>query len=326
MMTAEEASPSAASVEPRQRRALDVILLVGCPRSGTTWLAELLGQHPSIVVSSQAKLLNYLSNLDTWRQRFAGHSDSAFAAERLYALCRDFAGAVYAEAALAKPEATAVVDRTPENLRIAEFALQVFPTARFLHAIRDPRAVFSSLRSAATTWAAREFPSKPVDGGRFWRREVTRAMAIQHRTPHYAEVRYESLSRDGVEELRRIYAWLGLPSEPEQCRRALENCGLDQLRRRTSRPDGFFRKGEAEAWRGELSRHEIEIIEFETRDLMERLGYPFSATPIARRPWTIAAYDTVDGALSSADRLLERTLKALQRRWRGRQTGGWAAK
>ncbi len=100
-------------------------------------------------------------------------------------------------------------------------------------------------------------------------------------------VRYEDMQADTAGTLRRALAFAGRPASDEEIRRAVALADFTQLRqqeldkgfREAPRPQSggsFFRRGEAGAWRDELSAAQIARIEAEHAPTMRRLGYTLS--------------------------------------------------
>ncbi len=140
--------------------------------------------------------------------------------------------------------------------------------------IRDPRDVVASLCAAGKGFGARWAPRGIAAAANRWRHFVRRGLEIAEAAPdRYREVRYERLHAEGAAELERIFAWLGLPVDPGFCARAVEVCSFATLPERLPRPEGFFRRGVAGGWRGDLSRRQVRLIEHLAEDLLLRLGY-----------------------------------------------------
>jgi sulfotransferase family protein len=105
-------------------------------------------------------------------------------------------------------------------------------------------------------------------------------------------IRYEDLRKDAKAALGLALDFAGLPVGNEQIDRAVARCDFGLLRdqeertgfREVLRPGiKFFRRGEAGAWRDELSRQQIQRIETRHRRMMLRLGYELSyASDLAR--------------------------------------------
>ena len=106
-------------------------------------------------------------------------------------------------------------------------------------------------------------------------------------------IRYEDLQTDAVGTFRRALDFAGRPASDEDIRRAVGYADFGELKRQEQdkgfnekprRSGGaFFRRGEAGAWRDELTLEQVARIEAEHAPMMQRLGYELaSAVPLAR--------------------------------------------
>lgn len=102
-------------------------------------------------------------------------------------------------------------------------------------------------------------------------------------------VRYEDMQADAAGTLSGVLAFAGQPATSEEVRRAVAFADFAQLRqqeqekgfREAPRPDkagNFFRRGEAGAWRDELSAEQVARIESAHAVVMRRLGYELSSS------------------------------------------------
>lgn len=106
-------------------------------------------------------------------------------------------------------------------------------------------------------------------------------------------VRYEDLKADTIGAFGRALAFAGEPADAAVVRRAVAFSDFAELRGQELRngfsqspqqPGGpFFRRGEAGAWRDELSAEQVARVEKAHGPMMRRLGYgPEGALPLAR--------------------------------------------
>jgi hypothetical protein len=106
-------------------------------------------------------------------------------------------------------------------------------------------------------------------------------------------IHYERMQADTAGTFRRALDFAGRPASDDDIRRAVGCAGFDELRRQEQdkgfsetprRPGGlFFRRGEAGAWRDELTAEQVARIEAAHAPMMRRLGYELaSAAPLAR--------------------------------------------
>lgn len=277
--------------------------VVGCPRSGTTWLRMLLAQHPAVVSTRETHLFdNYIAELQkAWnrsaRRPTATGLNAALTEDQFRSLCAGFAQGVMQYISKGNPGAKALVEKTPAHVRHAPLILELLPEAHFIHLIRDPRAVVASLCAAGRTWARSWASPDPVENARIWVRDVSAGREIASLTKQNMAVKYEDLLEPtGWCVLRDIFRWMGLAANQDFCQRAVAECGLERLRQKRdglksqglASVDGadFFRKGKADSWTRELSRRQVEAVEYIAGDLMRECGYTTSTRSAAshRKP------------------------------------------
>ncbi len=287
--------------------------IVGCPRSGTTWLQLLLAQHSEVATVQETHLFRaYLAPLYArWKRELEAWDDEERAGERGWGLspllderafddlCRGFAEGVLARALPeAAPEeggrrpvgvpARVLVEKTPSHCLHAGLIRRLLPGARFLHVVRDPRAVAASLRRASRRWWGGWAPERPEEAAAWWVEHVQAGLAIP--SAACRRVRYERLHEDAARELAGALRFLGVTAAPEACEEAAARCRIERLRGGASdvrsprplseAPDGFYAEGKVEGWREELSPAEIAAVEAVAGPLMGELGY----APATRDP------------------------------------------
>ncbi len=291
------------------------LFVVGCPRSGTTWAAWLMAQHPATVSALHTgffeglhKNLAGLSRPTSFGNRIVGASGAkasddggqatlldVVSLEELHAATRPLATTLLDGVARANPEAEWVIEKTPENLLFSDLVRSVLPEAHFLHIVRDPRAVFSSMKAAAKQWAyPGDLSTHPVAFCRsYWNPCIDAHLRLLEHHPHYLTVRYEDLLRDGVNELAKIYDWLGLEADRVLCENAVEASSIDSMRSKLKAPKGFFRAGRADTWRADLSGYELKVIEYLSGERMQPFGYACSSPEPRREPLRMKMSDSL---------------------------------
>jgi aryl sulfotransferase len=107
-------------------------------------------------------------------------------------------------------------------------------------------------------------------------------------------VRYEDMQTDAAGQLRRVLEFAGRPASEEEIARAVGFAEFSRLRAQEQekgfseapRPyagGNFFRRGEAGAWREELTPEQVARIEAGHAPMMQRLGYALTgASALAR--------------------------------------------
>jgi hypothetical protein len=166
-------------------------------------------------------------------------------------------------------------DKTPKYVDHIELISKLFPTARFVHLVRDGRDVALSVldmerlhahaATAAKVWA------RQVAGGRAAGRALGDA--------RYLELRYEDLLEDGPGEIRRVCAFLGIPFRQVMLKHeggALERIPERQrgMHRRLALPPT---KGLRD-WRSQMSSGELAEWESVAGPQLEAFGYRRAAS------------------------------------------------
>lgn len=167
-------------------------------------------------------------------------------------------------------------DKTPTNLKYMSVIQTVLPEARFVHIIRDGRAV--ALSRQEMPWALPSLAQEAL----FWELNVNTARTLGPRLKHYLEIRYEELVREPEPVLRRICALLDLPFHPrmlEYDQVTAENTESLTLKPRstaksrvplTRRPPDPSRIAR---WRRKLTRSQIRELEDLIGETLRELGY-----------------------------------------------------
>jgi len=185
------------------------VFLLGFPRSGTTLLDQVLSAHPAIEVIEEQELL-----LDVRRQWVFGDDF-----DRLQDMTEDeiwqARGRYRKSLAAAQRDlgARVVIDKLPLNAMYLQLIHRLFPEARILYALRDPRDVCLScyfqtfsLVGAMPYFLALDSTARYYDAIMSLASEARDALPL-----HEAEVRYESLVDDLEGEARRLLKFLDLP-------------------------------------------------------------------------------------------------------------------
>jgi len=165
-----------------------------------------------------------------------------------------------------------VLKNTNNTMRM-RYIREVFPDARFVHIIRDVRAVVNSLLNVGfwpnlRLWWLGKTPAEwQQEGGDqrelaalHWDRQVRQALADSKHLPpaQYHEVRYEALITEPEPTVRRVLEFCHLPW----------NEGFDVHWRKTP-----VRTRSLDAWRKSFDADALEAIRRGAGPLLDELGY-----------------------------------------------------
>lgn len=263
----------------------DLLFIVGCPRSGTTWLQLLLAQHPRVRTVNESHLFEHFVGpaLRSWDEldddpREIG-LEVVMSRSEFVRRHREFARDVYSR--VAGPETRVIVDKTPDHALWIQEITTLFPDAGVLHMVRDPRDVTASLLAAGETWGEHWAPRTAYRAACTWSKHVREARRGGKLARRYRELRYEDLLDDPERQLDELLEALSLHSPPGFVGRAVAETRIDRMRSGETdapwdlggEPDGFVRKGGSGNWREELSRSEAASVERLCSGLMQDLGY-----------------------------------------------------
>ena len=269
---------------------LDVVFVIGSPRSGTTWLQNMLGSHGEIAALPEAFIFSrYVRSLEwEWKRFGMGNSREPF--ERGVSL---FVEEMYGAFLARKPTAHVVTDKTPEHAMFADMIEGYVPRARFLHLLRDGRdSVASMLRGKR--WAP-DWTMSTTGAAATWKKHVVAAR--EPRRAPFLEVRYEELvGTRGPTLLAEILTFCGVTTDQEQADAIYERFSLERegatavtegrgLTLLESNPapwpEGFVGGAAARtgAWRTELSWGQRVAVEREIGPLLRELGYADGGWP-----------------------------------------------
>jgi hypothetical protein len=277
--------------------------VVGASRSGTTLLRLMLDAHPEVAIPAET---HFIPRLATYWERSADPAAEFVARvvqeERWVdlALPADLLARAVADA---RPETLGEAlrilyglyaelhhkrrwgDKTPGYVLHMPLIAALLPEARFIHVIRDGRAVAVSHRGLGFG------PQEIEEAARWWDARVRQARRDAALLPEgsYLEVRYEDLVTDPAGTLQLVCEAIDLRWDPgmldyhlqagERLAETDEGSGRlilgtepgRESRRRLQTPPDSSRSSR---WREELTGDEVRRFEAIAGPLLDELGYP----------------------------------------------------
>ncbi|HUP02328.1 MAG TPA: sulfotransferase [Gemmatimonadota bacterium] len=276
------------------------VFVGGCERSGTTFLGSLLGAHSHCIATPEShfKIEPLLSEIEKrggrpdadilravkedvqlrlWNlaePEIRGLDEAVSADEAMYAIVRAYGRKVR------RTDVSVWIDHTPSNVKYITRLGRHFPGARFIHVIRDGRAV------AASLMRVKFGPNTIKACADHWMGRIAAGLAAEATLPAgvMMRVHYEDLVHETELTVRKICGFVGLEFEESM----LSASGF--------RPEAFGGKvnrlvggppvpDRAAAWESALDRRQIEIFEAWTGDLLPCLGYELKCAPARGPSW-----------------------------------------
>jgi hypothetical protein len=241
--------------------------LIGAERSGTTLLRLMLSHHSQIAwcnefeyvidqVSDNAQFPK-VSDYQDWLKTHRIFQATGFevSPNLTYGeLVQSFLQQKQAQEQ--KPVVGATVHRHFDRL------LAIWPNARFIHIVRDPRDVARSCIGMG--WAGNVWT-----GSQRWLEAEQDWEALKQTLPvdNYVEISYENLIREPQTVLTQLANFLGVAYDPAMLQYN-QDTTYDQ-------PDSSF----LNQWRRKLGDREIQLVESRVGDLLLQRGYEASGLP-----------------------------------------------
>lgn len=287
------------------------VFIVGLPRSGTKLLRAILNNHSRIAISrvetelfpywvSQWNSYGQLQEWDTFRafsismERFPYFVYQAEAGRPIpprlwYDSCAGFSpehvfeGLIRCELGIAPGMGVIWGDKSPSYVNHLPLLAAHFPTAKFIHIVRDVRdyclsinkAWGKNMRRAAQRWADSVGAIRGLELG-----------------PRYLEVRFEDLIGDPGAVAERACRFLGVPYERDMVRlgEAVENVG-------DAKGSTQILQGNHEKYARMMSPEDIRRIEEIAVEVLRSYGYlvTYSGPPHRLSSLQMGLYKLLDG-------------------------------
>jgi len=268
------------------------VVVLGCPRSGTTMLQVALHAHPRIAIPPETWLL-----VDAYRDRMRFGDLATRAGKEALAdwllqrrklrdlgLGRQGVRRLVLDAPPTLGSALGALlqgyaqrfdkprwgDKRPAYYQDVSAVLRLFPDAQFVHLVRDPRACVASLQrmpwwrqgtpAAVATWV------EAVDYGARWRSRLGPGS--------WHELRYEDLVADPEPELRRLCAYLGEQYSPAMTRPdSVPRAAVPRRKTWHARARSGMDSDRTTAYRQGLDRVDLQLVEWVAGSRLQRAGY-----------------------------------------------------
>jgi Sulfotransferase family len=285
------------------------VFVVGCQRSGTTWIRRLVAEHPAVVTGPEShaypQILGPFTELGLagragWRRVldrwWRGRRRDLEAGLHMWAsfptLCRWVTAAMATPGVSDQDRAERVIEalfdayfvahggsadrllleKTPQHVQWIDRILGRWPDARVIEVLRDGRDVCVSLemRSATQRWAPRE-RRRQIEA---WVGAVSAGLAFRERPALAGRIhllRFEDVKAAPLEEAARLLDFVGLPATQAEIARMLDAVSIDRHARKGA--GRHVRRGAVGDWRQHFSPEDTALFETLAGDLARRVGY-----------------------------------------------------
>jgi len=267
-----------------------VFFIVGCQKSGTTWIEKLLNGHPAIRCHGEAYFAPILKQtlnqaVATYNQHHKAGDIANFDKQDIRLLFAFACGINFARW-VGDADVIAVGEKTPEHALCMKELVQCFPSAKFIHIIRDGRDVCVSGYFHNQRKGGAKFQQQFLDLDHYiqytvtqhWQSYITQARSFgQEFAPQYHELKYEDLHTDPQGQIQAMLDFLGVSSgdaEIAACAEAGTFRTLAAGRKRGEEDTrSFFRKGVVGDWRNHFDASNTDTFNRFGGELLQELGY-----------------------------------------------------
>lgn len=272
----------------------NLVWIFGSGRSGSTWLARMMGELEGFSVWNEPLVgtlfgdLYYVRGGDRIGKKGrhfilgGGYRDSWLKPMR---------DLVLSGAAARFPEAARggyLVIKEPNGSVGAPLLMETLPESRMVLLVRDPRDVISSSMDAHREggWLYESnrqkgdpnrpaLPEKDPDSyvrlraGMYLQSVSNAKQAYKAHQGYKSLVRYEDLRSEPLQQMEKLCSDLGLPVEDDAIARVVDKHSFEEIPPESKGQGRFHRKARPGGWSEELTPKQIRIIERTTEPLLE---------------------------------------------------------
>lgn len=188
-----------------------------------------------------------------------------------------------------------IVDQTPKNVLFVDDIIRVFPNAKFIHMMRDPRAILYSQRNRwKKKWRGNSnMPLKnvmrllsnyhPYTLTSLWKRSAEKAIRYEHDS-NYKVVVFEKFCENPEVIMRDICEFLGVGFSEEML--LVPNVGSSNKKHDSSKLG--ISSDVINEWNGRLPKGDIYLCEHMASNLMKTMGYSL----VSEKSWIVNTVST----------------------------------
>ncbi|CAH8528616.1 unnamed protein product [Schistosoma intercalatum] len=270
-------------INSTKKTSQQIVFIGGYPRSGTTLMRVLLDVHPMIRCGPETRVIPKILNLrGQWGR---GKESERLTAAGLYPVAVDSAVRSFILSLIQNAGENALVlcNKDPLSFIYLEYLAEIFPEAKFIHMVRDGRAVINSLVKRHVT--IKGAPERIDEKFFAWENRVNQILksCAVIGPKRCTTIKYESLVLRPREVLGELFEFLELPWDPIVLHHqtAMSQSSLSKLEPSTSQVVHPIHLASLTSWASSdsvLPESFISSIHRES-DILKTLGYADLGVP-----------------------------------------------
>lgn len=256
--------------------------VVGCGRSGTSLLRTMLNHHPSLSIPLESLfMIDYLKasqkiSLTTLKKLIINEPEIKEWGIKIKkkdirkcSSTKDLVTKVN-YVYMKKRKKKIWGQKTPRFIRHWKLLKKHYPDSKFIFLVRDPRGTVNSLVKSNVHFSNAYFAAKR------WKMDMLYGLDLLKKYPKDTLViKFENLIISPEKELKRVCKILKVTYHPKMMK--YSKTGKNEYlpyfqnihQKLSKRPD----KSVIDKWKVELSKREIELVEYTNKNLMKKLGF-----------------------------------------------------
>jgi len=269
------------------------VFITGCPRSGTTMLASMLGNGSSCVTTPESDffidfiykhlpeeslavkktdLISFLNNNYRFKQWNISPNKIKNLPEKVEysnfnTIIENTLKQFFKNHSEITEKEITRIDHTPSSIKYFDILNDFFPESKFIFIVRDPRAVYASVKGL--DWGA----NTPLKLSEIWIEYAAIYFSLQKMYPNRIHlIKYEDVLTNAKLELNKSCDFIGITYSDL----LLEGNGF-KIPGYTASQHALvgknLDKSRIEKWKNELKNNDILIIESQCKIIMKSFGY-----------------------------------------------------
>jgi len=273
-----------------------ILVLLGAPRSGTTFVQRELSHLQGVVTSTELQYFSNFASPSLRRfdqqlerlEKLGGEFDrtgsmsdrvislgAVFERKEFLSFLRNPIDQLCERTKLDDPEVRVFMMKNPTDAIFSLDASSILPDAHWLNVVRSPHDVVKSYRSISKDWGGKWAPRSVVIGCFLWRMCVLGALQLED-LPNFTTVIYEETRKNPKEVLSNALREIGLSELAASEGRVEAKWLTSSLGERLHDESGPIEPktfGDGTVARPQLSGLQTRIVTMLCRDLMGQFGY-----------------------------------------------------